>query len=237
MSEKSISSFSSEEKKPDILSEAILFYGEIATFHKIDMVNNVPVIKPGRPLTRIDIEKWISAIAPTPKLTEIGDEILATNNNTLIWWTPPQIRQSWFNIRNENLKNLKEKTSFPISYPGMIFIQNNNSTYVFAFKGRKKPNFSTELFHAPVLNVYDSGSVCWGNIRPPNRTDENLPEQVETWLFESWSTHTNSSNNIKYKGGIEKFIDKISTDAEPKIPQSKLVSQQRTLSDFVSTLR
>lgn len=102
-----------------------------------------------------------------------------------------------------------------IPLPPLLLIrtttENKNPQYqVYAVK--KRPvSLDVELFHAPLPNVYTSGSICWGSV--PTVSDEalsgsSLAEDLQCLLGTRFGDHSVSGKSKQFPRDIrEVFID------------------------------
>lgn len=106
-----------------------------------------------------------------------------------IWYNPPGKRQMFF---KESL-NIRDGM---FHLPGVVYIIQNDSMTVFAYKGRK-PEEDTPLYLAPFFNV-TRGSVCLGNStlgKPENMSFHALQEYWEKRFWLSEFSHLGGQDN------------------------------------------
>lgn len=232
MSHPDVSCYASTDSKTFRLSQAILFYknrenSAYATIHGIQETSSGPIIGCGAPLTRQNLRKWMDALNTDQSLTFLSDKVLAKNTNTIVWWTPPAMHQSYFNLSNAEkdpkIKNLNKKTVCLLPYPGLIFSYHGSTLSVFATKSKERPTPETELFHAPILNTYKDGKICLGNAKRPKLNSPTVIEEAEHAVFNTWSTHTNSNETTLYKAGLERLWDTLITSKRKSFPLNTLL--------------
>lgn len=101
----------------------------------------------------------------------------------LIWYLPPAKRQLYF-------KGLK-LASTTYHMPGLIFAVKNKSLYVYALKGKKRPDVKTKIFKGPFHNTSNDGSVCLGTAGDAKQK-KFLQDEMARWekrFFNSNFTH------------------------------------------------
>jgi PRTRC genetic system protein B len=82
--------------------------------------------------------------------------------------------------------------------PAMLWKANAEHIQVFALKGKTKPNESTKLYHAPFLNLYQSGQVCMGTVNVDINQSTCLEDFMRKWqqyFFNSYFSHSISGNS------------------------------------------
>jgi PRTRC genetic system protein B len=102
-----------------------------------------------------------------------------------VWYTLPQEVDLLF---SEGL----DIPSGRAKVPGMVWRASKQGLQVFAFKGNRRPDMDTVLFHAPFFNTNVSGEVCMGNVRveiPENALLEDFILLWEKFFWGSYFSH------------------------------------------------
>lgn len=96
--------------------------------------------------------------------------------------------------------NFKSR-SVMLPMPRMLLFSNGKELRVCAIQGKVKISPRTKVFHAPLMNVYSNGNVCWGSVKKPeSHPDEIQMKAWETALLEGISTHVNHDHTLKLEG-------------------------------------
>ena len=142
----------------------------------------------GRPLSKKCIAEIITALAEDndeiekgfhgviPKTLIYADT--TTGHTKLVWYNPPSERNMFF----------VEALGIPegkIKLPGILYVVENNTLSVFAFKG-KSPN--NRLYNAPFFNIYQNGKVCLGSAKAKKPSRLTYVEAIEYWEKLFWSS-------------------------------------------------
>lgn len=224
----------SNAKVQSDLHAAILLYGNqenltFASIHGVDTKKGQPRIKAGNPVTKDAIRKLMESLNPLLVMPRIlfQQNVLAAGPDYMAWYMEPSRRTLWFSC-NE-LEGV-EKGEVPL--PGLVFIVlKHGGWYVYAYKGKGRPDNDAVLFNSPFLNVWERGVICEGNAgRPENFGIEHIGEWEERF-FTSRFTHTNTSsaNITRYKPGAYQFWRDLLSGKWKQFPQTMLVSTNQTL--------
>lgn len=233
----------SDKNNRSELSHAILVYKSgsrttLATIHDVEVHDKKPMIKAGKLLSKIALKEMFETLTPQLKVKPelLPENILGNGENFLAWYMPPQNKSLWFKCAD-----MGGEVSGVVPLPGLVFMvsKTSNQWYVFACKGKDRPNQSTELFNAPFLNVWAGGHVCEGSSKRPKQLAASKISEWEDVFFRSRFTHTNQNHTsiIKYKAGAYKFWSDMLANKWKKFPESLLVNSGVTLSrafdDFI----
>lgn len=222
-----------------VLTNAILLYSpasqyigsraEVAAFasiHDVEQRDAGPMIAAGSPLTRAHLRQWAKALdrAATPEI--LPANVLVAHADLLVWWVPAQVRLAYFDLSRppKGMKALYQRTSVSVPYPAQLFVASRKGLGVYALPTSERPSADTRLLHSPVLNVYLTGQLCWGNIvRPKALTIASIPE-YERAIFESWSTHPNVGQELTVtgRGGLVKLWDDLAAGKAKRFPVQRL---------------
>lgn len=155
-------------------------------------------------------------IGEEPKMEFLPTNLLVRSRGCLVWHIGPQVIDVPFS---------SGQITAPI--PGLIFVATEGrSLRCFAYAGNKRPEPQTQLFYAPLGNVYESGDFCSGNVSLPSQI---LIENIPTWerfVLESTNTHNGSVAPIKGAVGFEDmvtFYRNLAASKAKRFPANKLV--------------
>lgn len=121
-----------------------------------------------------------------------------------------------------------------VPLPPLILIRQMNGTkanYV-VFAVKKRPTaLDVALFHAPLPNVYNSGAVCWGNIRLDVRQGSSLTEDWNLLLGSPFGNHAVSNKSRQFKEDIrERLLALDQTKTNKRVyPTRDLIPTGKTL--------
>jgi PRTRC genetic system protein B len=78
--------------------------------------------------------------------------------------------------------------------------------------------------YSPVLNVFTSGQLCWGNIAQPKSLTVTSIGEYERAVFDSWSTHPNPGQEVTVtgKGGLVRLWDDLAAGRAQRFPVGRL---------------
>lgn len=177
-----------------------------ASLHAIERHDGKPTIAAGAPLSHAHLRQWTKALGMAAAPEILPANVLVAHSDMLAWWTPAQVRPGYFNLstQSKSLRALSGRAIVPVPYPAHLFIATRSGLGVYALPANERPTAATVVLHSPVLNVFISGQLCWGNIpRPKTITTASIPE-FERAVFDSWSTHPNpgQEHTVTGKGGL-----------------------------------
>lgn len=208
----------------------------IATVHHISVVNGRPYIGAGRPMTESDYQSMVKVLKPSeqPQVMWQDTNVLAKGLGRLIWWTPPMMRAMFFQKSHFFGKKAFEGQAM-CAVPGLVWMAEGNELYVYAFRGKERPQLGTSLCQAPLFNIWSNGKVCHGNAVAPQGEKKGNPKAWEEFLFGSHFTHPNfSEENRLLKGKDPHAFWKQMLKASPKVfPEKYLVDLSLKVSDLV----
>ncbi len=185
-----------------------------------------PTIAAGVPLSRAHLRQWTEALGRTVVPEILPENVLVAHPDLLVWWVPEQVRTAYFALSSPpaGLHRLSGRTTVTVPYPAHLFIATRSGLGVYALAANERPMADTGVLHSPVLNVFVSGSLCWGNIpRPRALTIASIPE-FERAVFDSWSTHPNPGQELTVtgKGGLVRLWDDLAARGAKRFPVSRL---------------
>lgn len=96
-------------------------------------------------------------------------------HNKYIWYNPPRQRMMYFR------QDLNIENDF-YYVPGVVYVVDNNSLNIYAFKGKKPVN---QLYKAPFFNV-TGASVCLGNAKLDYPEEPSFSDILEYWEKKFW---------------------------------------------------
>lgn len=220
-----------------VLRQAILLYGAeggvrgdraegFASIHDVERGEGGPVIAAGQPLTRQHLRRWTEALGRNAPPEILPANVIAAHPDVLAWWVPAQVRPAHFHIsdRYKGLKALGKKVSLPVPYPAHLFIATRRGLGIYALPASARPSADTPVLHSPVLNVFITGQLCWGNIAKPKALNVAAIPEFEAAVFDSWSTHPNAGQDqsVTGKGGLVRLWDDLAARGAKTFPVARL---------------
>ncbi len=218
------------------LTGALLLYGDrraaepspaLVTIHTVADLNGRPSIMAGRLLNESDLVTIVKGVTSARKVIQtewMDGKILARGTDRIIWWTAPTKRAMFFSKSSYNERTFDGSASCPV--PGLVWMARpNDGLYVFAFKGAHRPTQATELYQAPLFNVWGRGKVCVGSATLPSEDGAANPDAWEAVLFGSRFTHPNFSEEDRLVKGVAPttFWKQMVTKPAKTFPENRLV--------------
>jgi PRTRC genetic system protein B len=197
-----------------------------ASIHAVELEDERPTIAAGIPLTRAHLRQWAEALDQTVVPEILPENVLVSHAEVLAWWVPEQVRPAFFALTNppKGVNVLSTRTIVPIPYPAHLFVATRSGLGVYALPASQRPTADTELLHSPILNVFITGKLCWGNVaRPKALTIASIPE-FERAVFDSWSTHPNPGQELTVtgKGGLVRLWEDLAARQAQRFPVKRL---------------
>jgi PRTRC genetic system protein B len=224
-----------------ILTNAILLYGPegqqgqvvnrdgapaFASIHDIEHGEGSPTIAAGEPLSRGHLRHWTEALGKIAAPEILPENVLVSHPDLVAWWTPEQVRPSYFNLSRPpaKLKRLTGKTRMSLPYPAHLFVATRSGLGVYALPESRRPVADTPVLCSPVLNVFANGQLCWGNVRRPKTLAAASIPEFERAVFDSWSTHPNPGQELSVtgKGGLVRLWDDLAASGVQRFPVARL---------------
>ena len=152
------------------LREALLVYGDrqksFVTRHEVAMQKDAPpTLGPAQPLTIAFVESLVRSLSGSSAAEVLPENILAKGDRMIVWWTPPQRRQMFYESSEGKAAALNGRT-FP--QPPLVWRVDGGDLMIRALTENKRPQAMTKLAVAPLWNLSDNGRVCTGSMRRPD---------------------------------------------------------------------
>lgn len=172
---------------------ALLFHearGKLAlvTAHGVSLDNaGLPHLGPGRPMTPFDEHQIANLLLSREQdLVEIYPEnLMAKSEGMLMWWLPPIVRPMY-------LKNEKNRgTRITTRWPNLVLLVVGRKLSVVAVKGLQRPSARSQIYHAPLGNVYADSGVCTGTASLPAGCRNSHMAGWERVMVETYFTSNN----------------------------------------------
>jgi len=155
--------------------------------------------------------------------------ILAKADRMIVWWTPAQRRQMFYENSEGKAAELNGRI-FP--QPPLVWRVSNGELTIRALTENMRPESSTKLAVAPFWNLSDDGRVCTGTMRRPDSASVGAMPAWERGFYESASTHANVGRLTRHEGGFEGLWTGLAGKRQ-RFPIQTLIVLPQTLMQFV----
>lgn len=158
------------------------------------------------------------------------EKVLSVNqqrNGFALWYTPPKKTSIFFKAE----LGIADGTA---CIPALLWKADRDSLNVWAIKAVGRPLESTPIFHAPFMNVYDTGSVCLGNVDADIPKKCSISEFINLWesyFFNSSFSHTMVDQALKTGKLVELWKTLLRNGK--KFPTAVLKPTNRTIKDIL----
>ncbi|MGH7216104.1 MAG: PRTRC system protein B [Nitrospiraceae bacterium] len=236
---------------------AAVFYGakdrngritvQFASIHGMVMTESGARLAEGVPITVAAVQRLASMAADAVKRRAeiLPANVLVCNDEWLVWWRPETLDDLSFDVSWNNGAAGRERLQgvcLAMPLPPLVFalkrghgVSGANGVFVFATDRNERPGPDAAIYRAPLLNVSDNGTVCWGDgQRPKTRNVEDV-EEWERLLFSSQFTHVNGSSPVKSKEPYQWIADFCASDAK-RFPVEELKPMRLSLAGLMKQL-
>ncbi len=132
------------------------------------------------------------------------------------------------------------ETALRVPLPGLILIRTtsddrNPQYHLFAVK-RRPTTLTTPLYHAPLPNVFGSGSICWGTVQRPTDRALKSTSLAEDWmqlLGSSFGDHAVHGKSQSHPRDIRAKWIALEASKARRYPTSDLIPLKRTLAEVL----
>ena len=198
-----------------------------ASIHDVELLaDGMPTIAAGTPLTREHLRQWTEALGRNQVPEILPDNVLVAHPDVLAWWVPAKVRTSYFALSHppKTLQALAKRIVLQLPYPAHVFVATRGRLGVYALRSSERPTADTALLHSPILNVFISGQLCWGNVPVPKSINPAAIPEYERAVFDSWSTHPNpgQEHTVPGRGGLVRLWDKLAARRATTFPAELL---------------
>lgn len=198
-----------------------------ASIHDVELLaDGMPTIAAGTPLTREHLRQWAEALGRNQVPEILPDNVLVAHPDVLAWWVPAKVRTSYFALSHppKTLQALATRTVLQLPYPAHVFVATRGHLRIHALRASERPTADTTLLHSPILNVFISGHLCWGNVPVPKSISPSAIPEYERAVFDSWSTHPNpgQEHTVPGRGGLVRLWDKLAARKATRFPAELL---------------
>jgi PRTRC genetic system protein B len=216
------------------LREALLVYRDrqssFITRHDVTAHKDAPpTLGPAQPLTVAFIESMVRSLSGSLEADVLPANILAKADRMIVWWTPTQRRQMFYENSEGRAAELNGRV-FP--QPPLVWRVSNSELTIRALTENMRPESSTKLAVAPFWNLSDDGRVCTGTMRRPDSVSVGAIPAWERGFYESAFTHANVGRLTRHVGGFEGLWTGLAGKRQ-RFPLQTLIVLPQTLRQFV----
>jgi PRTRC genetic system protein B len=157
------------EEPPKPTHPIVVFEGEhegvFATRHDVWIDEGGPVIGAGEPLTGREVQQLYEDLLQKSRrfkpLELLPPKVVAFRpGEAMVWVRKASVGPMHFNAGGRRLE-------LAIPWPTLLFAVLGGKLYLAALRSDRRPTRSTRLYHAPLMNVWESGNVCLGTAAHP----------------------------------------------------------------------
>lgn len=132
------------------------------------------------------------------------------------------------------------ETALRIPLPPLLMIrttnEDRNPNYaVYAVK-RKPKSLDVALFQAPLPNVFNSGSICWGTVQRVSDTALSGASLTEDWsmlLGSPFGDHACSGKSKSHRSDIRQKLIELENNSARRYPTSDLIPAKKSLAQVL----
>jgi PRTRC genetic system protein B len=132
------------------------------------------------------------------------------------------------------------ETALRVPLPGLVMIRttSGDSTPQYALYAvkRRPEKLDTLLFHAPLPNVFASGSICWGTVPKVDSDALRGSSLANDWtmlLGSSFGDHACGGKSRRQPQDIRKLLIELEASKAKRYPTGDLVPVKKTLAQVI----
>lgn len=159
----------------------------IVTTHHISAADREakPQIGPGTVVSAATVKGIFAELGMQQPMTFHDDLVLATGSDGFMWHQPPRAAHMHWLIGSKPARLL-------VRWPHLLFnVTTTEGLRVYAIAPKGRPKISDPLYRAPLGNIYDNATLCWGSIQQPERSITHR-QQFEDAIYATNFTHANA---------------------------------------------
>lgn len=234
------------------LNRALLLYRDqlgrhaYATVHDIVEGGRGLQLGAGVPLAKEHLVPFVQDMSEQLNFSGyLPGHILYALPRLMVWWVPPASRRVWFQCGKvaagdqttdaAGVSRLGDRSG-SAPHPGLVFAASGSEWFVRAVAGADRPGPSTSLHVAPYFNVWESGRICTGNVRLPDRFGAEVLAKYEEAFFRSRFTHPNMPKLVSYTGSPYDLWADLIEGKFATFPTKTLRPAKQTLDAWVKSL-
>jgi len=234
------------EVPPKPTHAIVVFEGEhegvFATRHDVSVDDGGPVIGAGQPMTGREVQQLYEDLLLKRRRSEPLDllppQVIAyLPGEAMVWVRKASVGPMHFNVGGKRLK-------LAVPWPTLLFAVAGGKLYLAALQSDRRPTRSTRLYHAPLMNVWESGNVCLGTAAHPAEATLEARGGWKDAVTRSSFTHTAQPRTLRLPGKDQaatadqlKFWRALHTRKATRVPPEVLVPMGKTLGQALEAWR
>lgn len=132
------------------------------------------------------------------------------------------------------------ETALRVPLPGLLMIrttsEDRNPNYaVYAVK-RRPQTLESDLYLAPLPNVFNSGSICWGSVQRVSDEALTLTSLTEDWsmlLGSAFGDHACAGKSKSHPHDIRQKLIALEAAGAKRYPTADLIPAKKTLAQVI----
>ena len=164
--------------------------------------------------------------------------LLAHSDDLLIWHVPSSVRPMFFLMPGS-----RRAVTLDVVWPSLVFHARGGSLRLFATATTKRPEPSTPLFQAPLMNHNPVSGLCFGSVPRPQRADLSSVATFEAAVYQTNFTHVwgdwpladrlekGESESVSQE--LLAFYEQLAARNAKRFPKSALRDAGMTLGDLI----
>ncbi len=164
----------------------------LVTLHDVLPHPGGPVMGPGRFLSRHERDGIVSQLTGKRTGTRrlLPPQVLMQEHGCLLWEVPGRVRPMYFFLRGR-------RESMQAPWPRLLLLAEGRSLRAATVVTEGRPDASTPLYHAPLMNFNEEGRMCNGSTTPPAQTAMDTLGEWESVLFDTAFSHISHSDTLQ----------------------------------------
>jgi hypothetical protein len=138
-------------------------------------------------------------------------------------------------VRREGLRELVVGYRRP-QKTGLILLRTTSggsAQYQLYAVKRRPTTLRAPLYHAPLPNVFNSGSICWGNVALTPTQGTSLSGTWQDLFGSPFGNHAVSGKSAQYRQDIRQHLLALAENKTRTYPTRDLVTTEKTLEQIV----
>ncbi len=134
------------------------------------------------------------------------------------------------------LSNSNINTTITVAMPGLVFVGCDCKYWLWAVKGKQfHPN--SQLFHAPLPNVMEDGSICFGSNSPAPCSPTGIMNSWELFWISAFNDHMVQHKSKSYPLDVRSHLQKLHHNNSKNYPARDLVPlSNKSIADAIEQI-
>lgn len=143
---------------------------------------------------------WMNNDAASPAVCRWGD---GRTGQWAVLYVPPAMHE--LEVTNDGSGQAYAITRIQAPLPALAFVGLGTNYYVFAMKTPRLDPYQ-ELYRCPLPNVYASGEVCWGLLKPPRSTPRSIFDAWRLFVGSTFNNHMASAKSRRAREDVRAVL-------------------------------